>query len=86
MVIDSILLVDDDEDTVNVMRRILEPMFHTVFVAANGEEALNSLYDHAVDLVITDLLMPGMDGFDFIVELHRNFPKTHCIAISGGEK
>ena len=84
MAIHSILIVEDDSDTLDAMRRILEPRGYSVSIATGGKEAIQSLNRRAFDLVITDILMPDVDGFQLIVLLRQNFPKTRCIAITGG--
>jgi CheY-like chemotaxis protein len=82
--IHSIAIVDDDSDTRNSMRLILEPLGYAVSVACGGRDAIRLLNSEAVDLVITDIMMPDMDGFELIVALRQRFPKIRSIAISGG--
>ena len=57
---------------------------HVLSEAADGAEALRILAERAIDLVITDLLMPETDGIETIMELRRLYPATKIIAISGG--
>ncbi len=76
-----VLVVDDDLE----MRRTLTSALssHSVFQAANGTEALRLLKSEPIDLVVTDLVMPGMDGIETIVALRKTFPKLKVIAVSG---
>ncbi len=67
-----ILVVDDDPDTRDMLRRSLERDGWTVQVAANGHEALQHVAAHPPALILLDLVMPGMDGFGFVAELSAN--------------
>jgi two-component system response regulator MprA len=59
-----ILLVDDDEDILASLRRGLTQEGYHVGVAADGEEALRKAMDRQYDLVVLDILLPGLDGFE----------------------
>jgi PAS domain S-box-containing protein len=80
-----VLVVDDEDSVRDTIRRTLTRHGYHVSEAANGAEALVVLArdEHGVDLVITDLLMPVMDGASLIHELHRHSPQLPLIAISG---
>ena len=80
----GILIVDDDDLTRGVMKRILETGNHTIFQADNGREALQVISPAAIDLVITDILMPERDGLDVIAELRGTHPWVKVLAYSGG--
>lgn len=60
-----ILVVDDDKNTRRLMRAVLEGEHYTVFTAENGEEALSALDAQHIDLVVLDIMMPKMDGYEF---------------------
>ncbi len=64
-----VLVVDDDKNTRLLMRALLEGEHYTVTLAANGEEALGAMERNHVDLVVLDLMMPRMDGYEFTREL-----------------
>ena len=68
----TILLVDDDEPTLQTFRLLLEHDGYEVVLARSGLEALAKLSEHAVDLVITDWSMPGMDGVTLCRTLRSN--------------
>ncbi len=68
----SILFVDDDPVTVALMKTQLELNGYPVVTAVNGRQALDVLARHAVDLVITDVVMPEMDGVDLYQALKAN--------------
>jgi len=80
-----ILVVDDNM----LMRKLIINLFSNKEVhvdeAADGKEGLLKLFDNQYDLVITDLIMPGMEGIEMIMQAKRNFPELKIIAISGGE-
>jgi len=64
-----ILVVDDDKNTRLLMRAILEAEHYTVSLASNGLEALAMLEAQHIDLVLLDVMMPRMDGYEFTREL-----------------
>jgi CheY-like chemotaxis protein len=80
----SILVVDDEEEICRLLRIALERDGHLVLAAANGAEAVKILEETTVDIVITDVLMPTMDGYELITHLRRKHPNTRIIAMSGG--
>ena len=83
----QILLVDDDEILRSTLFQMLELDSHAVSIAASAEEGLMKFGGGAaIDLVITDILMAGMDGARFIVELRQLQPHVPIIAISGGRR
>ena len=64
-----VLVVDDDKNIRYVMKEILETAQYTVFTAENGEKAFDVLEKEHIDLVIVDIMMPYMDGYEFTKEL-----------------
>ena len=67
----TVLVVDDDEDTVEMMRDILSEEGHVVRSACNGRDALALALADPPDLVLLDLNMPEMDGRAFLDEMRR---------------
>jgi CheY-like chemotaxis protein len=67
-----VLVVEDDPAAREVVRRALERDGWIVFEADNGRSALESLKRAAPDLIVLDLMMPEMDGFEFVAELRRS--------------
>ncbi len=80
----NILVVDDEEMVRTTLRQMLENADYGVIEAANGGKAMRALEEHDVDLVITDILMPEMEGIETIIELKEHMPDLKIIAISGG--
>jgi len=79
-----ILLVDDESDWRALMVRQLTAKGHDVFSAGNGFEALKILDSNQVDLMITDLVMPDMDGFELFMALNERPQRPRIIVMSGG--
>ncbi len=77
----SILLVDDEERIINFLRAKLKLSGYDILIATNGAEALEQFKTHQPDLVILDLVMPKMDGFDVLKEL-RTFSSVPVIILS----
>jgi two-component system response regulator (stage 0 sporulation protein F) len=79
----TILIIDDEETIRVLLRSALEAEGYEITEASNGREGLD-LYRHRMtDLVITDILMPEMNGLDMLLELTREFLHAKVIAISG---
>ncbi len=77
-----ILVVDDEENARLALTRLLSKEGFLVDSVANGFEALNYLRQQAVNIIVTDINMPEMDGISFLRELNKNFPKTNVIMIT----
>jgi two-component system response regulator (stage 0 sporulation protein F) len=79
----KILVIDDERPIRSLLRAVLESDHHQVFEAANGRLGLELYRERSVDLIITDLVMPEMNGFDFISELTRSTVQVKVIAMTG---
>jgi len=80
----KILLVDDDDQFVDMLQKTLTRSGYSTLRARNGREALQ-LYDPGkISLVLTDLLMPDVEGIELILELARRRDGIKIIAMSGG--
>ncbi len=77
-----ILVVDDEENARVALSKILTHDGYDVSSAGNGLEALNFLRNNAVELIITDLNMPEMNGLAFLRELKRSYPSSKVIMIT----
>lgn len=77
-----ILIVDDEENTRLALTRLLAREGYDVKTAANGSEALNQIRCQPVELIITDLNMPVMNGLAFLRELNREQPASNVIMIT----
>jgi CheY-like chemotaxis protein len=79
-----ILVIDDEELIRETIRMKLEQSGHEVIEAGNGVEGLLALEQHAVDLVVTDIIMPEQEGIETIRRIRDRDPNVGIIAISGG--
>ncbi len=79
-----ILVIDDEPFVRDALKRVLEEDELQVDVAADAETALVQLNRQAYDLVILDIIMPGMDGVELLRRVRAEFPGLRVIAISGG--
>jgi CheY-like chemotaxis protein len=79
-----VLVADDVPEIQQLVKLWLEGAGHTVVVASSGREVIESVRERPIDLVITDLVMPGGSGLDAIVAISRIRPTTRVLAISGG--
>lgn len=80
----AILVVDDDELVNTTVRLQLEAAGHTVNAARHGGEGLKALDRNTFDLVISDILMPEVEGFEFIRAIRGRGLSIPIIAITGG--
>lgn len=83
---DAILVAEDEPSSAEYLRLLLEGRGHSVRLAANGVEALLALESHAFDLVITDLRMPSMDGFELLSHLAQRWPDLPAIVLTANEE
>lgn len=65
----NVLVVEDDKHTRKLLETILRREGYSVFKAEDGVKALEVLEDHHIDLIILDIMMPNMDGYEFAKEL-----------------
>lgn len=78
-----ILVIDDEELSLFTMREILEDAGHTVETAGDGMAGLALQRSQAFDLVITDMIMPQMEGAELIAEIRATNSSIPILAISG---
>ncbi|RAI45470.1 response regulator [Rhodoplanes roseus] len=78
-----ILIIDDDELIRVSLGLLLESAGHTIVTAATGRAALASLAATEVDLVVCDVFMPDMDGFETLRALKQRAPALPVVVISG---
>ena len=79
-----ILLIDDDDLLRDVLAAALTHAGHTVHQAAEGGQGCEIFHATPVDLVITDIIMPGQEGIETILRLRHLNPRLPIIAMSGG--
>jgi CheY-like chemotaxis protein len=78
-----ILVVDDEPSIRETARQILESESYEVLTAADGLDGLHALSKSLPDLIVSDLNMPRMSGFEFLGIVRKRFPHIATIAVSG---
>jgi DNA-binding NtrC family response regulator len=79
----SVLVADDETAVCAAIKLALEREGHAVTVTANGRAAMAALAAEHFDLLILDIFMPDMDGFETIKEVHRHRPGLPVVVITG---
>src|SRR5476649_2848238 len=79
----TLLLVDDEPSILSALRRLFRPQGYRVLTAEGGAAALELVRDDTVDLVISDMRMPGMDGAQFLEKLRKLQPQAIRILLTG---
>ncbi|MCJ7825490.1 MAG: response regulator [Anaerolineales bacterium] len=85
----KILIVDDEPDTVGLIELTLRPAGYELSLAYSGEEALNMLRDEAIDLLLLDVMMPEITGFEVVrllSEENKNIPPIIFLSAKGQQK
>jgi len=79
-----ILVVDDNPQMRSLLRHMLKTEGYEVDEAGDGDQALEKASEANPDLLITDIIMPGKEGFETIIDMRQAYPALKIIAISGG--
>jgi len=79
----KLLIVDDEPSLRESLSQIFIGRGYNVSCAHDGFSALDEMKTELPDIILSDLNMPGMSGFDFLSLVHRRFPAIHAIAMSG---
>jgi CheY-like chemotaxis protein len=80
----NILVIDDDSMARNVIAEMLSEKGHIIVEASDGKEGLKLYNTTKFDIVITDMIMPEVEGIETIIQLRKDNPDVKIIAISGG--
>lgn len=78
----NLMIVDDDRSAADFSSTVLRKEGYTVRTAYSGVEALNYMREQAIDLVLVDMVMPGMDGMQFLANAQELYPDTDVIVIT----
>jgi CheY-like chemotaxis protein len=81
----SILVIDDDRAVLGTVKLLLERAAHVVEAVDNSQAGLRLLEIRGFDLLIVDIFMPGMDGFETMRHVHQARPEMPVIVMSGQE-
>jgi two-component system probable response regulator PhcQ len=79
----TLLIVDDEPAILRALQRIVRDEGYRVLTALDGEEALRLVASESVDVVLSDMDMPGMSGLDLMVRLRRNHPSAVRLLLTG---
>ncbi|MHB8746418.1 MAG: response regulator, partial [Gammaproteobacteria bacterium] len=79
----GVLFVDDEQNILASLRRLVRPQGYRVFIAASGAEGLEIIERESIDLVVSDMRMPGMDGAAFLAAVAQRRPDTVRILLTG---
>jgi anti-anti-sigma factor len=79
----KILVIDDEKPTLNMFRLFLGAYGYTVFTSQSGSEGLETFQKEKPAIVLTDIKMPGMDGFEVLKRIKEAEPSTEVIIITG---
>jgi len=82
----TILCVDDNEQSLSIRKVMLETRGYRVLTCTNSDDALRIFQQGAIDLVLSDLVMPGVDGAELIAKVKQLSPQTPAILFSGSVK
>jgi response regulator RpfG family c-di-GMP phosphodiesterase len=80
---ETVLLVDDEENILMALRRLLRRSGYRCFFATSGAEGLKILEQENVDLIVSDMRMPGMDGAQFLTQVRERWPRTVRMLLTG---
>jgi len=72
----TVLLVDDDLEILDLLKNMLAPLYN-LLIAQNGLEALAIVEKHKIDLIVSDIMMPVMDGVELCNKIRENFDTSH---------
>ncbi|MFC1563589.1 response regulator [candidate division KSB1 bacterium] len=78
-----VLVVDDELDLLNSLKNVLQRRRMVVYTAEGGKEAISTLENIVVDIVILDIKMPGMDGIEVLRYIKQKFPAIEVILLTG---
>lgn len=80
----TILIADDDFVSLQTLTAMVAGEGHAVLQAGHGEEALSKMAVSRVDLVMTDIFMPGVEGLELIRRIRREHPSVRVVAFTAG--
>jgi CheY-like chemotaxis protein len=80
----KVMVVDDDVAIRHALNRVLAAEGHEVLEESDGKSALRHFTGDPVDLVVSDVYMPDMDGIQFLMRVREAFPEAKIIMMSGG--
>jgi DNA-binding response OmpR family regulator len=78
----KVLIVDDDETSILLLKNLLKDKY-TIESAGSGEEALKLVCEFSPDLILLDVIMPGIDGLEVLRQVRKAYPNIQVIILTG---
>ncbi len=78
----DILIIDDAENNLILLQDLLSEFNYNIRIARNGEEAIHLVNEKTPDLLLIDIMMPGMDGFELLEKVKKDKPHVKAIFIT----
>ena len=82
----KILIVDDDPAVLDILGDFIAVFGFEYETAADGLEAVEILKQNGFDIVLTDMMMPNMDGMELLRHIHNNYPETKVMVVTGYDR
>lgn len=82
----KVMIVDDDQSIIEILSDMMAIFGHEYVTARDGVEALDVLKKHAIDIVITDMMMPNMDGMELLKYINANYPNIKVMVVTGYDR
>ena len=82
----NILLVDDDPSIIEILADLITIFGYNSDTAQNGMEAIEKLKEHSYNIVLTDMMMPGMSGMDLLKHINNNYPQIKVMVVTGYDR
>lgn len=79
----NILIVDDETSIRTLLTEHLKKQGHQIYTAENGLKALQLLEEHKIDVIISDIIMPELDGVELVKRVRVEYPITRIIMMTG---
>ncbi len=83
---EKILFVDDEDFILKALARLFRESEYEVYVAKDGEKALRIFAEQKIDVVISDMIMPSMSGYELLSRIRADYPDATRIVLSGYSK
>ncbi len=81
-----VLVVDDDPTIIDVLSAFLETKGYSVHTCSNGQQGLEAIEQEEFDLVISDIEMAGVNGFELLRQTRKNYPRIGIVLMTGYEE
>jgi diguanylate cyclase (GGDEF)-like protein len=82
----KILLVDDDPAILDILGDLIAVFGHEYDTAQDGQEAVEKLKQSNYNIVLTDMMMPNMDGMELLIHIHNNYPDIKVMVVTGYDR